>query len=187
MRGSIVGAIGQGAIVACLLGALTSCNALSPRTGAPAERQQPTTLASAAAPETVDELLQYARRLDTLQPEALDREYAQASTDALTNDASAASRIRMALLLSRVGTSFRDDARAQALLKQVIDDPRRDSRTYHGLASFLLVTLDERNRLEKMLADERKQRQELQRKLEQLKVIERDFDRRIPAEPIKEK
>ena len=187
MHRSIVVAIGKKAIVACLVGALTSCNALSPRTGAPAERQQPATLVSAAAPETVDELLQYARRLDTLQPEALGREYAQASSGGLTDDASAASRIRIALLLSRVGTSFRNDARARALLKQVMDDPRRNSRTFHGLASFLLIALDERGRLEDMLAEERRQRQELERKLEQLKVIERDFDRRIPAEPIKEK
>ena len=185
MRRSIVVAIGQGAIAAvCLLGVLTSCNVLSPKTGAPAERQRPSTL---NAPESVDELLEYARHLDTVQPEALKREYAQTGARALASDASAASRIRVALLLSRVGTSFRNDAQARTLLKQVIDDPRRNSRTYHGLASFLLVTLNERNRLEDMLADERRERQELQRKLEQLKAIERDFDRRIPAEPIKEK
>ena len=91
------------------------------------------------------------------------------------------------MLLSRAGTSFRDDKQAQALLKQVIRDPRHNSRKFHGLASFLVVMLDDRERLEQALAEERTQRQELQRKLEQLKVIERDFDRRIPAEPIKEK
>jgi hypothetical protein len=187
MHQNIVVAIGHGAIAACLLGTLASCNALSPRSDAAAERQQPITLTSANAPETLDELLQYVYRLDTLQPEELEREYTQTSAGVLADDASAASRIRVALLLSRVGTSFRNDARAQTLLEQVIKDPRRDSRTYHGLASFLLVTLNERDRLEDMLADERRQRQELQHKLEQLKVIERDFDRRIPAEPIKQK
>lgn len=186
MRRSIVVAIGQSAVSACLLGTLTSCNALSPRTDAPMARPQPVTSAPATDPETVHELLQYGRRLDTLQSQALDREYAQA-VGALAGDASAANRIRVALLLSRVGTSFRDDKQAQALLKQVISDPRHNSRKFHGLAGFLVVMLDDRERLGQALAEERTQRQELQRKLEQLKVIERDFERRIPAEPIKEK
>lgn len=168
-------------VSACLAGAIAGC-VPPPRTSAAVAR--PETAKAPADPETVDELLRYGRRLEALPPKALTDEYARAA-GALAENHSAANRIRVALLLSRPGTSFHDDKRAQALLKQVMTDARYSTRRYHGLASFLALTLAERQRAEAALAEERRQRQDLQKKLEQLKAIELEL--RIPAEPIKEK
>lgn len=171
-------------VSACLAGAIAGCAATPPRTSGAVARPEPAAAKPAAGPETVDELLLYGHRLEALPSQALTEEYARAA-GALAEDPSAANRIRVALLLSRPGTSFRDDKRAQALLKQVTADARYPARRYHGLASFLALTLDDRQRVEAALAEERRQRQDLQNKLEQLKAIELEL--RIPAEPIKGK
>ncbi len=174
------------ALVACMLGAITACSATSPTTGTVAARAEPAAFAPGAAPDSVEELLRYGERLGALPPQALNQEYVQAAR-ALAGDASAANRVRVALLVSRPGTSFRDDKRARSLLREVTNDPRYNARKYQGLASFLLLALDDRERVEAALAEERRQHQELQHKLEQLKAIEQDFSRRIPNEPIKGK
>jgi hypothetical protein len=89
------------------------------------------------------------------------------------------------LLLSRPGTSVRDDARAKEYLRQVLRDSGLGARPYHDLARFLLPMLDERERLEGALADERGQREVLRQKLEQLKAIEQETGKRIPPKPLK--
>lgn len=132
---------------------------------------------------SVEALLSYGVLLRSIQTEPLEREYALAA-HTLANDPNAPNRIRLALLHSLAGTSFQDNTRAKEYLEQVLDDSGDNVRQYHDLARFLVAMLNDRKQVESELAEERRQRRELQQKLDQLKAIEQDTGTRIP--PMKE-
>lgn len=135
--------------------------------------------------DSAEGLLNYGARLRSIRAETLEQEYMRAAA-AVADDSTAPNRIRLALLLSLPGASFQDHVRAKAQLEKVLGDSADETRPYHDVARFLLALLNERRQLESSLADERRQRQELQQKLEQLKAIEQDTGGRIPPKPIKE-
>ena len=184
-------AIGFAVVMVGLAGQVAGCAYLESRGGPDAARMATESATPDIPPDirssdSVEALLRYGALLRSIPAEALEREYAQAS-DAFTRDASAPNRIRMALLLSLPGASFQDTSRARVNLEKVIDDTGHHARQYRDLARFLAAMLNDRKQLEGALADERRQRQELQQKLDQLKAIEQDTGTRIPPKPMKER
>ena len=184
-------AIGFAVVMVGLAGQVAGCAYLESRGRPVATRMATESVAPDIPPDirssdSVEALLRYGALLRSIPAEALEREYAQAA-DAFTRDASAPNRIRMALLLSLPGASFQDTSRARVNLEKVIDDTGYYARQYRDLARFLAAMLNDRKQLEGALADERRQRQELQQKLDQLKAIEQDTGTRIPPKPMKER
>jgi hypothetical protein len=172
-------ATGAVLVFVCFASGVSGCAYLT-SLGAPAD-PGPTAYAIPAevrSSDSLDGLLHYGTLLYSMPAESVEREYAEIERR-YASEASAPNRIRLALLLSRRGTSARDGARAREQLQHVLRDSGSGARPYHDLARFLLVMLDDRQRLEGALADER-------RKLEQLKAIEQDTAKRIPPRPIKE-
>lgn len=135
--------------------------------------------------DSVEGLLGYGAWLRSARPEELEQEYVRAEA-ALESEATAANRLRLALLLSLPGVPFQDYARAREFFDQITDEPEADARPYQDAAHFMRAMLDERKRTENLLAEERRQRQALEQKLEQLKAIEQDTGTRIPPKPMKE-
>lgn len=130
----------------------------------------------------VKRLLAYAARSRSFSPQRLQAEYAAAS-EAEHARPNAEARIRLAILLTHPRAPFRDDARARRLLHEAAD-----ARAGIGdLARLLDAAVDQRADLEGALARERSRRAELQHKLEQLKTIEQEIDRRAPAAVVRER
>ena len=185
------GAMGNAVVMLCLAGNIAGCAFLEPG-GRPVTARTASQNAAQGIPpdirssDDVSGLLSYGALLRSIRAASLEREYMLAA-DALAADPSAPNRIRVAMLLSLPGASFQDNGRARGYLAQVLDDPGFSARQYRGLAHFLLVMLDDRKQIEGALADERRQRQALQQKLDQLKAIEQDTGTRIPPKPLKEK
>ena len=174
-----------------LAGQIAGCAYLESRGGPVAARVPTGSTAGSISPEirssdSVDALVRYGVLLHSIPADALEQEYTQVA-EMLAHDASAPNRIRMALLLGLAGASFQDNTRAKGYLEKVVDDTGYNASQYHGIARFLEAMLDDRKQLEGALADERRQRQELQQKLDQLKAIEQDTGTRIPPKPMKEK
>lgn len=172
-----------GSIAGCAYMESRSGSAAAPTVSEPAAQGIPPDIRSS---ESVEALLSYGALLRSIRTESLEREYAYAART-FANDPNAPNRIRLALLLSLAGASFQDNSRAKGYLEQVLGDSGYNVRQYHGLARFLLAMLNDRQQLESGLAEERRQRQELQQMLDQLKAIERDTGTRIPPKPMKEK
>jgi len=86
-------------------------------------------------------------------------------------DPSPDNRMRLALLLTLPTAPFRNDARARDLLA--------GATGYPELARWLVMSIDERRALEEVAEEERRRRQALQAKLNQLKAIEEEMDRRM--------
>lgn len=180
-RGEII-AFGKAVTAIFLAAGIAGCTHAPARGGTTGARAA-AALADTDAPDSVEALLRYDEVLRIMTPASLDEEYGRIS-GALPGDPSAPNRLRAAMLLSRPETTFRDDARAQALLRNVLNDPNPDVRSYRPLAAFLLATAKERERSETELANERKQRQKLEQQLDQLKAIEKDFGKRLPPKPM---
>jgi len=131
------------------------------------------------ASSELEDLISYAERVRLLAPGALQREYSERE-QGFRDEGSPANRIRLAVLLGLKQAPFRDDARARHLLLQAAHQSGYNAESYRGLAVLLLQQLDERREMEATLESERKERQALRRKLEQLKAIEEQIDRRMP-------
>jgi hypothetical protein len=178
-------ATGTAVVFLFLAGGVSGC-AYVKSLGAPADPGPSAYVipAEVRSSDSLESLLYYGGLLYSMPAESLEREYAEIERR-FASEANAPNRIRLALLLSRRGTSVRDDARAKEHLQRVLRDSGSGARPYHDLARFLLPMLDDRQRLEGALADERRQREDLGQKLEQLKAIEQDTAKRIPPKPIK--
>lgn len=183
-------AIGNAVVMVCLAVSIAGC-AYARSRAAPAaaltasEPDVQSIPPDVRSSDSVEVLLRYGALLRSIRGESLEQEYAQAA-GLLADDSSAPNRIRLAMLLSFPGASFQDNTRAREYLELVRDDAGYNAREYHALARFLLAMLDDRKQLESALAGERRQRQKLRQKLEQLKAIERDTGSRIPPKPMKE-
>jgi hypothetical protein len=131
--------------------------------------------------DTFQGLVRYAQWLRERTPEALDAALGEAEQRARASDA-AAGRVRLALVLSVPGASFRDEARARALLDEVIRQTDEEDTEMRAFAAMLAANLQDRQwvreHLERRLSAERQRREQLERKLEELKDIEQQLQRR---------
>lgn len=131
--------------------------------------------------DRLEQLVLYAARTRRLPPPGLQSEYA-AAREAHQRAPDSYTRLRLAILIGSPNAPFRDDISARELLYAAARDASTDGAT-RGLAALWLHDLDERIALERALDEQRRQRQALQQKLEQLRTIEEEIDRR-PTTPI---
>lgn len=177
-RKGIAGAIG----ITLLVSACASSSRVTRSVPPPATPPHtPVVAAKAAQEDALAHLIVYAARTHSLPPPVLRSEYAVAR-EAYRRAPGVYTRLRLAALMSCKRAPFRDDRRARELLTEAADDAGADE-TVRGLAALWLQDLEERMALERALDNERRERQALQRKLEQLKVIEEEIDRR-PSLPV---
>lgn len=128
-----------------------------------------------------ESLLLYHEYLRKLPGADLNREHEEVKR-ALARSNSDFSRMRLALLLSLPGASFRDDGRALGLLEPLLAAGAADNET-RALARLLHVQISERRRVEERLKDEQRKTEGLQQKLDALKSIEKSLLEREPAKP----
>jgi hypothetical protein len=141
--------------------------------------EQPALSSGADATMSLEGLLRYGEQVSRLDAETLETTITDVERSLSTDD-TAPNRIKLAMLLSQPRASLQDNARAQTLLSQVLQDPASDAHQYRDLAAFLLSMLAD-------ATEQRRQRLLLEQQLEQLKVIERDTGNRIPTNPIRKK
>lgn len=142
----------------------------------PADRE-----ATIVQEDPVERLIVYGAQTHSFPPPVLRSEYMVAQEEH-RRAPGAYTRLRLASLLSCTRAPFRDDRRARELLAEAAGDAGA-AEPVRSLATLWLRGLEERMALERALEDERRRRQALQNKLEQLKVIEEEIDRR-PAMPV---
>lgn len=122
----------------------------------------------------------------------------------LSQSSEACDHLRLALLLSRPGTTYQDDETAADLLDVFLHDPAQAQHPARGLALLLIDDINERHRLRLLghglqlrLKQERtatkilrRQSKALRSQLDQLKSIERDInekERAVTSPPANEK
>lgn len=164
--------IGLAASAAALLCACVSYSTTTDRTPAPVD--------AAPAPAVCDDalagVLRYAGRVRELPAAQQEAEYAE-RREAYLHAADPLTRLQLAALLSLPGVRFRDPERARLLLQAGANDASAIPPLRH-LAALWLHELEHRTALERALAEERRDRQQLQRRLDQLKTIEEELHRR---------
>lgn len=127
---------------------------------------------------TAETLLRYIDHIRRAPIAVLEHEARETEQRAIA-DPSGLNQMRQALFLAFAPAPFRATARAHA----VLDGMSREGGELQSLAQLLAAALQERLNLEAALADERRQRQGLRHKLDQLKAIEEDLgrDRQSPV------
>lgn len=88
--------------------------------------------------------------------------------EAFENDKSPLNRLRLVVLLSFPGTSFRDDNAALALLNPYLKDKTQDNSPLHPMATWLNSELLERRRADEALQQQVARTKEEQRRAEAL-------------------
>jgi hypothetical protein len=126
-------------------------------------------------------VIYYYRYLHSLSEGELEREHAHAKQD-LSEKHQPISRLRMGLILGIPQAPFKDYHQSQKFLEDYILDPAVQDPT---LKEFLLIVSsyaqelenqqNRRQHLEKDWKDEKKERELLQEKLEELKTIEKSL------------
>lgn len=145
---------------------------------------RPSTVATAPEPQARDDLpglmrfTAWARHQPATRLQAI-----RAGMEKLAHGSgSSVYRIRLAILLSLPDMPFHDEKRARTLLNQIVADDDPGHSDLVAYARLLLWNLDDRasarETCEAELGNERSQRQNLQHKLNELKAIEEQLDRR---------
>ncbi len=178
------------------MAALSACEVVQPRPSEPPPQTKTPTATSgaAAAPRTapaaikapavrhdLPSLVRYSAWLWSQSAEAL--KSMQPSVDRLSQDSgSPLDQLHLAILLSVPNAPFRDESRARTLLTGLLQSDNKLGDSLQTYARFLLWNLNDRSwargACEKALDGERAQRALLQHKLNELKAIEEQLDRR---------
>lgn len=126
-----------------------------------------------------DGLLQQLAAVRSKNSSQLKQEYEDAKRDFGANGGEAA-RLRLAALVLMPGTPFRNEAQAAQLLEPYTRTDGRSRAAYRGVAQLLLNQLEQARRQDATaqaqatkLKEEQKRTEELQRKLDALKDVER--------------
>lgn len=127
----------------------------------------------------LEDLMNYYAGLRTRTPAALKQDLEDAKKDFSTNGSESA-RVKLALLYTLPNAPFRNEALAAQLLESYQRGEGRGSGRLRGLAQVILAGLEMNRRGEaaslamaSRLRDEQKRTEELQRKLDALKDVER--------------
>jgi len=118
--------------------------------------------------ENVDGYLAYYHRVSSLSGEELKKEYL-ASNQAYLKSKSDQSRLQLALLLGLPNTSFKDNSKALALLKEYLANNSNDNSQTKNFALLLSTYIGENKRQEEKLKAEQNHIEEQGQKLEELK------------------
>jgi len=120
------------------------------------------------------ELLRYIESVRAMPAPQLEREAVIVDHDARSQP-NVANRLRLGVFLGFAPPPYRATDRAQ----EVLDGVWRDDTARRDIVRLLIAVLQDRQDMEATLHDERRQRQALRNKLDQLKAIEEDLDRRM--------
>jgi hypothetical protein len=130
-------------------------------------------------PGELEMLVSYLGTAKTRQPSELQRDLETAKGE-FTATGSEASRVKLAYLYLQPGTPFRNEALALKLLQPYVRGDVAPSSPYRGIAQLLLDGLSEVRRAEAALQaqvakakEEQRRADELERKLDALKNVER--------------
>lgn len=126
---------------------------------------------------TGSELLDYALRYSQLSAEAQKKEVAQLTQALAAGKANTNIRMKAALVYGLPASRFRDQAKSQLLLEDLLHEKALDSDT-KALATILQDFLDENAKLLQKNKDEQKRADSLQQKLDELKNIEKTMGER---------
>lgn len=170
----LVGAMGAVLLLSACASAPTRTSTAAPVAPAPSQ-----VIASADDMTPAERLVVYAESIRWFAPSALETERLAAEQD-YRRDPSAFNRVRLATILTLRRAPFRDDTRARELLSQAAKEPGAKNQPIRSFAMMLLQDLDDRWAGERAIDDERRQRLLLQKKLDQLKAVEEEMDRRAP-------
>lgn len=167
---------------------LAACQVQPPRPEPEPEPQQPPPVIAEPVPcepqvkevfTGTDETLLFLANLKQKSQADLKTALYQARKD-FTATGSEAARMRLILLYLQPGTSFRSEAQALQLLDPYIRGDASPSSPYRGIAQLLLVNLEESRKTDAAVQvqvvkvkEEQKRADELQRKLDALKDVER--------------
>ncbi|HEY8554222.1 MAG TPA: hypothetical protein VIL43_06765 [Burkholderiales bacterium] len=163
--------------IACAIGAavvLSACAA--PRAVPEAPAPDVHALGGALAVDPLSELISFAERVRKLPPARQQWEI-EIAREAYSQSPDALTRLKLAVLLASAPPGLRDTARARALLRATAQDASA-TQSMRAVASLWLEDMAQREALEQALEEERRQRLALQQKMEQLKSIEEEMDRR---------
>lgn len=146
---------------------LVGCCALLAGCGALQElepKEQPPAALVPRPISNVESLLLYYRHIGTLKDDQLTREH-EIARNAYARERTDFNRVRLAMLLGLPNTTVSDDDHALELLEPVV---KSGDGEFSGLAALLAAQLQERKRLDANA-------QELQKKLDALKSLERSM------------
>ena len=138
-----------------------------------------------------DAYLAYFRYAANLSNDDLKQEYTTVS-QIYGKNKSDGSRLQLVLLLSMPSASFRDDARALGLLKEVIANKANDNTQLKNFALLLSTHIAEHKKQEDKIKSDQGRTEELEQKLDEmeqkleaLKSIERSIIERQQTQPAK--
>ena len=123
---------------------------------------------------TGSELLDYALRYSQLSAEAQKKEVVQVNQALAAGKANTNIRMKAALIYGLPASHFRDQAKSQLILEDLLHEKALDGDT-KALATILQDTLDENSKLSQKSKDEQKRADGLQQKLDELKNIEKSM------------
>lgn len=160
------------------VGVLCGCASAVPQPEPTAEGAYVASRPELPKESTADELLRYIEYIRRAAVTELERE-AHESEQRVQADPSRLNRLRQALFLAFAPAPYRSTSLAHAIL----DGLSREQGDLQPLARLLTASLQERLNLEGALTEERRQKHDLRRKLDQLKAIEEDLgrDRQSPV------
>lgn len=176
------------ATIALILLPLTACQVRAPR---PVPEPEPVQPAPAVVEPPVcepkvievytgtDDTLLFLANLKQKSPADLKTALYQARKD-FTDTGSEAARMKLVLLYLQPGTSFRSETLALQLLEPYIKGDANPLSPYRGIAQLVLANLEESRKTDtavqaqvQKVKEEQKRADELQRKLDALKDVER--------------
>lgn len=156
------------------------CGCVAPvRAPLPAADADITTPRQSDIARSDNDLLRYIESVRAMPAPQLEREAAIVDRDARSHP-SVANRLRLGVFLGFAPPPYRATDRAQ----EVLDGVWRDDNEQRDIVRLLIAVLRDRHDIEATLQDERRQRQALRSKLDQLKAIEEDIDRRMQPSTI---
>jgi hypothetical protein len=172
-------------ISCCLMGLGLLYNILTWNAGlaaSPAEKA----VVALKQPSTTQSIFDYFAYINTLSEEELSAEYAQAK-DAFSQNNQPLNRLRLALLLGLPQAGFKDYDRSLDLLAEYLDDPNSQDQFFKEFSLFLsamILKFKEQDQRARNLDVKLKEESEvLQKKLEELKTIEKTIMERGKGQP----
>lgn len=131
-------------------------------------------VAASTQPRHDDDILHYIESVRAMPAPRLEREATVLGHNARV-EPTVVNRLRLGIFLGFAPPPYRATGRAQ----EILDGVWRDDSGQRDVVRLLQAVLQDRHELEATLSDERRQRQALRNKLDQLKAIEEDIDRRM--------
>ncbi|MHB1240470.1 MAG: hypothetical protein ACYC18_08200 [Gammaproteobacteria bacterium] len=181
MRHSVVGLLLLAAVCGPLIGGCSAIGGLYGHGTGSAWAAIPST--SDRGADSVAELLAYVEELQQMSPQQLDVEFHSAK-ERFVRTPDGSSRLRLVVLLTLPDAPFHDDDRAIGLLNGYLDAPAGEPAAMRNFAAFLRRMIKRHQAEAANLSAEQQRSDLLQRKIDEIKSIEKSInDRGKPSVP----